>query len=245
VRIGGTTAAARNVISGNDTGIFFSNIMPRNNVIEGNYIGTDPSGTIAVPNNVGVDVLRATETRIGGAAPGARNVIAGNNNTGVKIEFMGTGTVVQENFIGVDVNGAPLPNAFHGVELVNAATNTIGPDNVISHNGRMGISVSGNDNLIEGNVISFNGMEGIEIGGFPQFVGNAIRQNAIFSNDQLGIDLLPHLPTPNDPGDADIGPNNLQNYPVLDSPTSGGSSRVTGSPEPVNNFETPAVPNLV
>jgi hypothetical protein len=60
-------------------------------------------------------------------------------------------------------------------------------------------------------------------------VGNAIRGNSIHSNGGLGIDLGGDGVTPNDPGDADTGPNQLQNFPVLSVALAGGSTWVTGT----------------
>ena len=72
---------------------------------------------------------------------------------------------------------------------------------------------------------------------------NAILSNSIFSNGLLGIDLFPSLPgatrgevTPYDAGDGDIGPNNLQNYPVLTSAASGGDN-IEGSLNSATNTE--------
>ena len=62
-------------------------------------------------------------------------------------------------------------------------------------------------------------------------INNPILSNTIFSNGNLGIDLAPNFGpptpggiTPNDPGDADIGPNNYQNFPVLTSASVNGTN---------------------
>src|SRR5215471_1864274 len=78
--IGGTTAAERNVISGNDSnsGIGIGGPSATNNVIEGNYIGTDVTGTISIGNSVGIYVIQAcSNNTIGGSMPGSGNLISG------------------------------------------------------------------------------------------------------------------------------------------------------------------------
>ena len=76
--IGGTERGADNVISGNTTGIYLLGPTTSGNLVQGNYIGLDPTGTSAEPNLTGVFVNDAMNNMIGGTAPGAGNVIAGN-----------------------------------------------------------------------------------------------------------------------------------------------------------------------
>ena len=79
--IGGTVAGARNVISGNNpAGVFFNGASTSGNLVEGNYIGTDITGTNAVPNTLAGVYLPfgASGNIIGGTVAGARNVISGN-----------------------------------------------------------------------------------------------------------------------------------------------------------------------
>src|SRR5262249_17799157 len=99
--IGGATAGAGNVISGNSTsGILLSS---GGNLVQGNYIGTDASGTAALGNFNGI-VASASNNTIGGTAAGAGNIISGNRNDGVLV--MGLGIVIQGNYIGTDVSGS-------------------------------------------------------------------------------------------------------------------------------------------
>ncbi|PYK68684.1 MAG: hypothetical protein DME45_06195, partial [Verrucomicrobia bacterium] len=53
--------------------------------IEGCFIGTDPTGTIARPNNYGIELNFYPTNRIGGTTPAARNIISGNAKTGISI----------------------------------------------------------------------------------------------------------------------------------------------------------------
>ncbi len=125
--IGGTSAGARNVISGNREGIVFWEAGATGNLAQGNYIGTDPLGDVAIPNDYGI-MIYAPRNTIGGTATGAGNLISGNQING--INFYGanaSGNTVLGNLIGTDVNGAiALGNGEYGITLVDAAENTIG-----------------------------------------------------------------------------------------------------------------------
>ena len=206
--IGGTAPGARNVISGNDTrGVEFGDSGATGNQVQGNLIGTDVTGAAALGNGAGVAIAGASNNTVGGTTAGARNVISANFQ-GVFIIQGATGNLVQGNFIGTDVAGTgALGNSVNGVNIAFGAssTNTIGG------------TASG-----AGNIIAFNGGAGIVVGDpiFTPGTGNAILSNSIFSNTGLGIDLFPSGVTPNDVGDGDTGPNNLQNFPVLTSATS-------------------------
>jgi CSLREA domain-containing protein len=223
--IGGTQAGARNVISGHAYGISIANSGAA--VIQGNYIGTDLNGTAAVGNiTAGVEAVGNASSQIGGAAAGAGNLISGN---GRGVWLHSNTSVVQGNLIGTDASGtSPLPNG-HGVFISSTARNDV-----------IGGTAPG-----EGNRIAFNTGAGIVVAAdtfVGQFsTGNALRGNSIFSNGLLGIDLLtppdnlntsplnPQGVTLNDPGDADAGPNNLQNAPaVLSADSAGGTTSVQG-----------------
>ena len=120
--IGGTTAAARNVISGNlHEGVLIGFAGTANNVVEGNFIGTDVTGKAFLRNQqldgvyVGLGAAQQHDRR---AEPRRRvntaawNVISGNEVNGILVTDSGTtGTVISGNFIGTDVTGkATLPN---------------------------------------------------------------------------------------------------------------------------------------
>ena len=86
--IGGTTAASRNVISNNTNGGIYldgaNGVSQNQNVIQGNYIGTDITGSIDLGNTDGAGIVilgaSTTNTTIGGATPGAGNLISGNGS---------------------------------------------------------------------------------------------------------------------------------------------------------------------
>ena len=86
--VGGTTPAARNLISGN-TGEGISlkfDDENMNNLIQGNYIGTDKFGTSALGNSRGI-VVQIDGNQIGGSEPGAGNVISGNSSVGISDQW--------------------------------------------------------------------------------------------------------------------------------------------------------------
>jgi streptogramin lyase len=127
--IGGTGPGAGNLISGNTQyAVFFTDSWNGNNigapivgnVIEGNLIGTDASGTDPVPNGAGIVLTNpvniTTNTTIGGSIPGAGNTIAFNNGPGVWVA--GDSTYVNPYSTGVQINGNSIyDNAGLGIDL--------------------------------------------------------------------------------------------------------------------------------
>ncbi len=174
--IGGTTAADRNVISGNTNGdVQIGGAGAADNVVTGNYIGTTADGmtAIAATSGVGVWVVSGgANTIIGGAAPGARNIISGHGPAGwgVLIDAAaGSGTQVVGNYIGVNAIGtAPIPNTY-GIRTAQSSTiggATPGAGNLISGNSADGVQVSGGTgSTILGNSIYTNGGSGIVLTG--------------------------------------------------------------------------------
>jgi titin len=163
--IGGTTAGARNVISGNEAGVRINGARTSGNVVLGNFIGTNAAGTAALGNeDSGVLIDGGAKGNVvGGAVAGARNVISGNEVAGVEIAGLGTdGNIVWRNFIGTDRTGtAALPNNV-GVIIQNGATNNlvggVGERNIISGN-TSGLLIAGENttgNRIQGNFIGTN-----------------------------------------------------------------------------------------
>jgi Domain of unknown function (DUF4214) len=161
--IGGTTPAARNLISANNgAGIRILGLSSTGNVVQGNFIGTNAAGTADLGNSAnGVDVSQGVTT-IGGTLPGARNIISGNNNNGI-LFGASSGNLIQGNFIGTDVNGtADLGNSQSGAQVTGGSANnsfggtTPGARNIISGNGSNGIQIrelGTNGNLVQGNFI--------------------------------------------------------------------------------------------
>jgi len=170
--VGGQTAGERNVISGNDIcGVLIYLGGTDGNTVCGNYIGTDATGTQELGNKYdGVLIqLGAQNNTVGGQTAVERNVISGNGWSGVYIKDEGTdGNTVSLNYIGTDETGTQdKGNGTDGVRIgAEAENNTIGPDNLISHNDLRGVFVTGSATT-----------------------GNTITQNSIHSNHGLGIYL--------------------------------------------------------
>jgi titin len=203
-QIGGTSASARNIISSNERSGVHLDVGSTGNVVQGNYIGTDASGTVALANSWrGIDVASASNNTIGGTAAGASNVISGNVGSGVVLRDGTSGTIVQHNFIGTDVTGIhALANGVNGVLIYAADNNTIGGTafhaaNLISGNAKNGIDIDADavGNAVEGNWVGIditgaaplgNGRRGIlisnasnnVIGGTSEGSGNVISGNA-------------------------------------------------------------------
>ena len=188
----------------NNSGIHIQDVAD-NTRVEGNFIGTDPSGTQGLGNGgYGVNIVGATNVIVGGAAPDKRNVISGNGQDGVWM-IGGSLSAVLGNYIGTQKDGiGSLGNARYGVFISGSSFNNVG----------------GLDS--KSNTIAFNSLDGVMIQEAGQAGGNAnnnlVMRNSIYANGGKGITLdSSGAPLPNDAGDADVGPNNLQNFPVLTS----------------------------
>jgi len=195
-RIGGTTAADRNIISGNGDGILML-VHTINNVIQGNYIGTDASGTLPLGNYNGINFLSGFNTNlVGGSTPGTGNVIAGNNNNGIELNGS-AGNIIQGNYIGTNAAGASgLGNANNGVFVNFGCCNLIGGfgpgmRNVISGNGGDGILIS---HPFLGTTVQGN------------WIGVAPSGTATLGNAMFGIDIHASNPSARpDQGDRLVG----------------------------------------
>ncbi len=185
-------------------------------MIEGNFLGTDPSGQGDLGNGSdGMSVVNANDFTVGGASPEARNLISGNQGDGIEIDQSGgtIGKQVMGNLIGTQKDGiSPLGNSEVGVGVFRSDTVAVGGETSAS-----------------ANTIAFNGDDGVQVTDGASD-GNSVLRNSIFANTDLGIDLGFDGPTANDPGDADDGENGLQNKPALISAkTSGGSTTIQGT----------------
>jgi titin len=239
--VGGTDPAARNLISGNSgPGVAIYNSTVTNDLVEGNYIGTDATGSTAVPNGIGVAL---------GGADGAKvigNVISGNGSgpgyrSGVAV-YGTSNSIIQGNKIGTDWTGnLSLPNQGAGVILIAADSNDSiggilsGQGNVISSNLGGGVEMQYPDNynnFVQGNFIGTNaagtsimGTDGKPLGngsfgvliyqGHDNTIGGPGAGNVISGNQGDGIDIAIPTATGNVvQGNfigTDVGGDNLHN----------------------------------
>jgi parallel beta-helix repeat protein len=213
--VGGTVPGAGNLLSANgDAGVYLSGSGTTGNLIQGNTIGADVTGTLALGNTLqGIYVEFAPTNMIGGAVLGAGNLISANNVQGILLTNA-SGNVIQGNLIGTKADGVSnLGNVFHGVELqVGANNNLIG-----------GVGA--------GNRIAWSQPINAGVRIRDGSTNNAILCNAIFSNSKLGIDLGPF--TVNANISCEIGgnakANMAQNYPALTQAVSGNGTGIRGT----------------
>ena len=213
--IGGMTASERNVIGAifGKAAIDIAGTISSNTVVQGNYIGTDLSGTNRLTgSSFGISVSNAGNTTIGGTSINEANVVAGYSVTGISMFQPSAGSRIEGNFIGTDTSGTlDLTTGIFGITLQNS----VGDVDV-------GGTAAGT-----GNTIAFHSQNGIKF--FSNAgAGVSVNQNEIYSNNLLGIDLDGDGITANDTDDADTGANDLLNLPIItDVVQDGGDLDVT------------------
>lgn len=227
----------RCILSGNGRNGLRAEGTAQDNMVAGCFIGADATGLLAIPNGAGgIVIANAERTIIGTDSSGddfnvhERNLISGNTGAGIVIEGSpSTGSIVSGNFIGTDITGAaPLPNTGDGV--VVSASPTVGEH-------RIGAGLGFNFDESQPNTIAFNALCGVIVTGG---VDTSILSNSIYDNGELGIDLAPggvRGVTDNDgAGDPDLGPNNLQNFPIVLSVSPEGVISVRLVSEPLTAY---------
>jgi titin len=206
--------AERNLISGNGfQGIFIQGLGTNGNIVAGNYVGTDKTGSLRLPNqNNGIWILGGAEgNRIGvnagdADAAGEANLISGNHFSGVTIsDAQSTGNVVAGNLIGTDAAGThAVSNASFGVSFSNGAqSNRIGSNgdgigdnlerNVIAGNGSAGVYIGDggtNQNVVAGNYVGTDvtGLKALANHGVGVLVTNGAQSNLIGTDGKSADD---------------------------------------------------------
>jgi hypothetical protein len=232
----GGAGVLRNVIAGSGNnaqssigaGLIFEG--GAGNIIQGNYIGVGADGKTAVPNSIGVLLINDTPSggkgnTLGGTTSGAGNVISGNHMEGVDLDAE-VGDTIQGNIIGRDsTNTTAVPNAGGGILAHDTALKDI-----------IGGTAAG-----AGNVISSNTGNGVTVGlntSPPNSAGIDIEGNSITANTVLGISLAGGTTPLGNDSMGHVGPNSLQNYPVLTS-----ASIASGMVTIAGTFTESAEPN--
>ncbi len=242
--IGGTTAAARNVISGNTKqGVYIGDPGSNGNQVMGNYLGTNPAGTAAIPNVNGGVVIQsgAQANTIGGTVAGAGNLISGNTTNGVFVGFAGTsGNVIQGNFIGTTASGtSALPNTQSGVSLYSGAQANL-----------VGGTAAGAGNLISGNTsdgvfVGFAGTSNNTIQG--NLIGTNATGTAALANGFSGVDLYSgaqsNLVGGTGAGAGNVISGNANNSGVFVGYAGTDNNTIQGNLIGLNRAGTGAVPN--
>jgi hypothetical protein len=228
IQMGPGSAVRRSVIGRNS----WAGIAPCGHDVEvtDNLIGTDPTGTVAVPNDFGVLIGSSCPAGIPDnssgsvdiGTPGHGNLISGS--AGIGVFDYESNFDLADNTIGVTADGVtPLPNgagvAVRADPSAPPIANIAIHDNFVRSNLDAGLDIGGGSGQINDNDVMDNGSTGISIsGGAYDVAGNRVE-----GNGGLGIDLSPAGVTPNDPSDADTGPDGLQNFPQISSVTRSGS----------------------
>ncbi|MCA9061536.1 MAG: right-handed parallel beta-helix repeat-containing protein [Planctomycetaceae bacterium] len=218
--IGGDVSETANQIA-SGRGILIRGSGAEGNVVVGNFIGTGSDheifGELAAGNLVdfGIAIENAPRNFIGASTPQSYNFIANGRTTGILLTGAGTtGNTIEGNRIGVvadDATKAPGENFQNGILIENDASN-----NLIG-----GITTD------HANVIAFSRGDGIVV---TSGTGNSLLGNRIFGMSRLAIDLGGDGPSPDDPLDADSGPNQQQNAPTIDRVSQeGGNTRIEGT----------------
>ena len=200
VTVGGPNPADRNLISGHTSFQLSEGVRAQfytRFTVQGNLIGVDATASYTISNGVGIFCGSTPPPRIGGPGPNDGNVVGGSLSAGV----FASAEVFQGNFIGTNpTETRNLGNLGGGLVdgLQGSSIGGLGPG--------------------EGNVFAWNGGGGVSsYPGGVNITGNTVtvRGNRFYGNAPVGIALGFTSPNPADPGDADTGPNQLQNAPII------------------------------
>jgi virginiamycin B lyase len=186
-------------------------LLANGNVVEGDFIGTDRSGTVALANSDAGVLVDSSGNTVGGLATGAGNVISGNGTAagqGLGVDIFGAtsaGNLVVGNEIGTNVDGTrAITGSGIGV-LIDGAPGNVVANNVISGNQEIGVEIAGataSGNVLQGNRIGTNqaGNAAIPNGADGIFINNAPANtiggsgsgagNLVAGNGEIGIQIF-------------------------------------------------------
>src|SRR5205085_8294785 len=163
-----------------------------NNVVIGNYLGTDVTGTADLGNTLdGVNFQGAGGNRVGGTTAGERNIISGNDRFGVFCNIGANNNLIEGNYIGLNAAGtAAIASLGTGVGVQDSGSNTIGgtaagAGNVISGWTSTGVGIGGtnatSNNVVQGNFIGTNAAGTAALGN-----GTGVNINGMANNNTVG-----------------------------------------------------------
>ena len=175
---GGNNTIANNLISGNgDDGIHID--TGENNVISGNLIGTDATGNSAIANDRGIYAY-GRKTTIGGLPAESRNILSGNSVSGIYVSSWYNNII--GNYIGTDISGHfAIPNKYDGIACGTYSSYNLIKKNLISGNGRNGISHGAFSGIVSGTTSH------CQI--FGNFIGTDATGTIMIGNDHYGIEF--------------------------------------------------------
>jgi hypothetical protein len=212
----GSSVLALSLVNSPSQGLF---ARTDSNRVDGCWIGLAPDGTVAGITSWGFRTFGSSNQI--GDPNGSGNVIVGAG-TAIGIAGGATNNVVQNNLLGQTPSGTAAGN-FEGVAFSGGFGSVT--DNTVGGTGTN-----------EGNLIAHNQANGLRL--TDDAIRNTIRGNRVFDNANLGIDLANDTTTANDVGDADDGPNRLQNFPEIQS-----ADYDAGADEVTVTYQVPSDPN--
>jgi len=259
LRLNGSNVTIRDIslYANNNAGV---RVQGGSATISNNLLGVNALGASAGNIDYGIE-------QTGGDLSAFSNYLSSNTIAGIFIDG-GTRSTVQFNHLDSNGSTACDDNiliedgstiviqenliesaAASGIEINNVDGVTVSNNNILlsgqnggdcngSYEG-MAIKLSGDDSVIDQNRIYSNGSEGVVV---LSGASNTISQNSIYANGtvvpSLGIDLGMDGVTLNDNSDSDSGPNNLENFPIINSAFISGSNLVvTGWASPGSTIE--------
>ncbi len=164
--------------------------------IECNYIGTDATGTAAVPNRMGIYGEGGWSDQITDGLTIANNLISGNTIQGVSIIGYGGVVTAQNNLIGTDASGMQaLQNGEVGLDIRGLIELTVQANVVSANGGYGGLAVGvhdGNEGVVNNNYIgiSLDGQTDLGNNGTGIYTEGdvVVAENLVLYND-VGIQL--------------------------------------------------------
>jgi len=234
--IGGVGLGEGNLISGNDyIGLWITSEDTTDNDILGNRIGTDISGSLAVPNYYGILIQAGIGNQVGGSVSGAGNLISGNEETGIYVEYVNPpGITIAGNKIGTNLGGTASLSNSNGIELVGGGGHLIGGTGTLAGN-----LISGNTNVgIRINTSSVNRFQGNTIGADSSGSVPISNQTGIF----IGFGACNNMVGGSSAGMGNLISGNTNDGVFIQNSNSVGN-QVLGNRIGTNRSGTSALPN--